>query len=1099
MGAFLAAQTVSTEILGQVRDPSGAAVPGAIVTAKRGAAGDNRTARTNEAGLYLFALVEPGEYEISCGAPGFKTALRRDVVLQLQQKARVDFQLQIGDQVETVEVAGAAPLLHTEDAALGLVIEGKRLVDLPINGRNFAHLAALMPGVILGGSRMGLDGMGGQILGQTIAIAANGQRDVAQQITLDGVIATEPRVNTMLFTPSVEAIAEFRVQTATYSAEYGMNSGAQVQVAIRSGANALHGTVFEFLRNDRLDARGFFLPAGQPKNRLRRNQFGAVVSGPLARNRTFWLGNWEARRERRGTPALLRVPTPAMREGDFSEILTPGNRWYPQVPNPAATNQIRVPGGAAPFPDNVIPPSLIHRIARNLLTATKGSPLPEGGFLRLPNLEAQARAQNRAENLGGTSDLGVDSDQFLGRLDHQFSERDRVFGRYILQDTTQASTPLARVNRGVLQARAQNLAIGWARHLGATALNDFRYGYNRAASSDTALFTNTEFTQRDLGLDFRVVGDGNRTLRKDEEGLPSINILGFTGIGDGNAGTDVHQVHHLADSLILSRGKHNLKLGGEYRYNFLDRAISGSRGTLTFNRQIQGIPDAFAAFLLGYPDSTATAQGAPPLFARQNRFGIYFQDDWKVAPRLSLNLGLRYDLFTSVQDVQGKFRNLDFSRAARLGGEFAPMLWPDPNVQAALYDIPYLQIMPRVGLAWQARSALVVRAGAGQFYNVQQMNNFSILNLQPPFSGSTQYLNDRMNPRATLDNPFAGSPVSQPAALITLGNLQSNGRSRYLNNDTWQWTLEVEKAFGASLVGALAYVGSKSSNVDVTIANFNHPDPGPGNIDARRPLRFYVDSREPGRLLPLGTVRRLDTSENASYHALQARAERRHSRGLTLVASYAFQKWIAVGYGANEAAAFTVAPPQDPRNLRGSRGRAALDQRHRIVASYVYEIPLRRQRQGVAAGLVGGWSLTGSVQLASGFPFTVLQSGDLHNTGFSTGARPHLVSGQSLEPERRSIDRWFNPAAFRPSVLEYGNAGVNLFDAPARKEWVFGLFKDFRVREGHRLQLRYEAFNFLNTPQFSAPERSLGNPSFGRVTSTLANNREMQFGLKYLF
>src|SRR5262249_36340721 len=323
------------------------------------ATGDVRTTTTNETGNYVFPLLEIGEYEITCSVSGFKTEVARGVVLQLQEKARINFQMQVGEQVEMMEVRGVASLLRTEDATLGSVVDSKRVVDLPLNGRNFGQLATLMPGVGIG-SRMGLDGQGGvPIPGQLVAIAANGQRDINQNATLDGVVGTEPRNGTMPFVPSIEAIEEFKVQSAVYSAEYGMASGAQVNVAIKSGTNKLHASVFEFVRNDLFDARGFFLPPEQTKNKLRRNQYGGVASGPIIRNKTLWCFKGEAGGDGGAPPAVASVPTLDMRAGDLPETLQRETRWYPSDSNPASTRAIRAPGSAAPFPNNIIPASLI--------------------------------------------------------------------------------------------------------------------------------------------------------------------------------------------------------------------------------------------------------------------------------------------------------------------------------------------------------------------------------------------------------------------------------------------------------------------------------------------------------------------------------------------------------------------------------------------------------------------------------------------------------------------------------------------------------------------------------------------------------------------
>jgi hypothetical protein len=1121
---ILLGQTVSTEIMGLVTDSSGAVIPGAALTVRRAATGDVRTTTANATGNYGFPLLDIGEYEITCAAPGFKTEIRRGIALQLQQKARIDFQMQVGDQVETVEIRGAPPLLRTEDATLGSVIESKRVSELPLNGRNFSQLATLMPGVTLGTSRIGANGQGGTpIPGQTVQVAANGQRDIQQNVTMDGVVATEPRINTMSFTPSIEAIEEFKVQSAVYSAEYGFNSGAQVNVAIKSGTNTVHGTLFEFLRNDRFDARGFFLAPGQAKNKLRRNQYGVVASGPVVRDKTFWLLNWDARRERRATPALGSVPTGAMRIGDFSEFLEPRNRWYPGDANPAATRTVRAPGDTAPFPNNIIPPSRINRVSNNLLTWKEKSPFPEGGFIPYPNIEALARASRSTLNLAGADLLNIDSDQFLGRFDHRFGDNDRVFARYVIVNALADQNPLPRLSQTIFDNRSQNLALSWTKIISATILNDLRYGYNKTHTDFLGPLTNVGFDMRALGLDFRVVGDNNRTLKPNEEGLPIINITGFTGINyvrEPGQLDDVY-VHEIADSVTLNRGKHNFKFGGVYRYNIGGSARANlPRGQIDFTRDIVGIPDGFAAFLLGYQSSARSAEGQPALISRQDKFALYWLDDFKATSRLTINLGVRWDFYGHVydKDVLGRIRTLSFAdgKARTIAGRFVPMLIPNPGDSSPLYDINWRQVMPRLGIAYRLNDRTVLRTGAGQFYNANQLNNFQILNLQPPLSGSSVIDNDRQNPRGTIDNPFAGSSTQSPAALLMLGNEQaSNGnRSRFQNNDLWQWTAEIERIWGRNLVTGVAYVGSKGTHIDTTRTNYNNPDPGLGDIQARRPIQSYTDSAAPDKVLSLGTLRYLDSSSNSSYHALQLRAEERSSQGLTFVASFNYQKAIGVGYSVNESGPFSNNVPQDPRNINGDRGRFNLDQRFRFVFSQVWELPVFRNRRGIIGAVLGGWAVNGIVQLTSGFPVTVNQSGDSQNTGSTSTPRPHVAPGQKVDRvmEDRTLSRWFNTDAFVRSKcngcsgeglfigpLGYGNAGVGTFDAPGQKTWDFGFFKQFRLHERHLIQFRWEAFNFLNTPQFSAPGRTLGNATFGQISSTITGNREMQFGLKYSF
>ena len=514
----LVAQTVSTEILGLVTDSSGAVIPAATVKITRLATGEVRTTATNGSGNYVFPVLEIGEYEVTCSASGFKTEVVRSVTIELQQQARLDFHLQVGERAEIVEVTAAGSLLRTEDATMGSVIESRRVVELPLNGRNFSQLATLMPGVIFGTSRIGVTQQGGvPIPGQTVQIAAEGQRDIQQRATIDGVVTTEPRTNTMTYLPSIEAIEEFKVQSAVYSAEYGVNSGAQINVAIKSGTNNLHGTLFEFVRNDKFDARGFFLPPTQTKNKLRRNQYGGVGSGRIKKDRTFWLVNFESRRERRATPDAAAVATAAMRGGDFSELLQAGNRWYPSSTAPVL---IGLPG-SAPFPGNIIPPSMLNPVSLNLLTSKNKSPYSYGGYLPLPTSDAQAFAIHSPINLFGTDPLNVDSNQYLARFDHRFGVNDRVFVHYILVNASAASSPLAIASTTLTDNRSQNVGFGWTKILSPSMVNDLRYGYNRTHTEYGGPLTSNGFDQQALGLNFLVNG---RPLKSNENGLPIIAI-----------------------------------------------------------------------------------------------------------------------------------------------------------------------------------------------------------------------------------------------------------------------------------------------------------------------------------------------------------------------------------------------------------------------------------------------------------------------------------------------------------------------------------------------------------------------------------------------
>lgn len=1121
ISGVLVGQTVSTQILGLVTDPAGAVIPGATITARRPATGDVRTTKTNESGNYVFPLLDVGDYEVTCGAPGFKTEARSGITLEIQQKLRLDFQLQIGQQAERVEVTGAAPLLRTEDATLGSVIEERRLLELPTNGRNFAQTATLQAAVVYGTSRMGVDGQQTMALrampGQIVGLSANGQLDIRQNITLDGVSAVDGFKNAMLFVPSIEAVEEFKVQSAVYSAEFGMNSGAQASVIIKSGTNQFHGTAFEFLRNSDMDARNFFLPAPRVKNVLHRNQFGGVVSGRIKKDKTFWLFNYEGRREIRDTANQYTVPTVAMRGGDFSELLKPGNRWYPTTN--VANLVITPPGSSAPLPNNIIPASMIYAPSQNLLTYKNTSPFSYGGFLALPNSDAQAQAANNTFNLIGSDAQIMNSDAYLGRFDQRLGDNDRIFARYVMVQSAWTQLPLTQVSQVVTQYRAQNFGFGYTKILSPTVLNEARFGYNRVRAFSVEPQTNSNFNIADVGLDFRVIGDGNRTLTPVEQGVPSLSITGFTGIGSGNVAININELYNGSDNLTISRGKHNFKFGVEVREGRVDTEQGNTpRGTASFTRDLVGIPDAFAAFMLGYPYNAQSAQGLPIAWIHQQKWGLYWLDDFKATPKLTINFGLRWDLYGEATDAAGHIRNLSFANSdmQTVNGQKYPMLLPNPKTTADLYNINWKQFMPRLGIAYRFSDRMVLRMGAGHFYSPQQMNNFNPLELNPPYSGFVVFQNTTTNP-LTLGNLMGGpSATAGPQSITMLGELQASqgNRSAYRNTEIWQWTMEIERSLGKDFVGAVTYVGSAGANLDMGIANWNNPDPGLGTVQTRRPLQYYVDSQAPTVLLPVSTILMYTNGVNSNYQSLQTRLEKRYAKGLTFNAAFVYQKAISVGYSVNESPAYGSNYTQDPRDRLGDRGRSGIDQRFRFIFSHVWNIPWFRSAKGPKNWILGGWAINGIVQLQSGLPVTVTQSADGQNTGSSSNERPNIIPGQTVARvmDGRSLSQWFNTAAFVQSKcngctgtgtfvgpLGYGNAGVYLFDTPAQKTWDFALLREFKIREGHTLQFRWEVFNFLNTPQFGAPGRTFGVAGFGVITTTVMNNREMQLGLKYRF
>ena len=656
-------QTTSTTILGTVQDSSGSVIAGAKITLLNIRTGVKAETTSTSSGDYTFPLINIGDYTVSAEISGFKSASRNGVLVQINEKVRVDFKMEVGQVNERIQVTAEIAQLKTDEASLGNVIEQRRLVELPVNGRNVGNLAVLQPGVMFG-SRGGLDGQTGggggiPIPGQTIAIVANGQRETNQHATLDGVVATEARVNTVPFSPSPEAMEEVKVLTGSYSAEYGFNSGAQLIMVMRSGSNELHGSAYEFLRNENLDAenyfQNYFTPAGAarlPKPAFRQNQFGGVISGPViipkiynGKNKTFFMFNYEGRRTSNpGIAGTALVPSNRMRSGDFSELLGIRN----SAGNPAPVTIVD-PLTGTPFPGNIIPASRITSTGKSLTSYWEAPQTvldnPLVGF-----------------NYRGVGSRNIDDTQYFTKIDHNISDRDKVMFRYATNLPEYLITPPAspQFTYRVL-GRNNNIATQWVHIFTPSVINEFRYGYSTSRDDSFNPRANTNFDLSTIGLDaFRVITDGNRKLTPREAGLPNINVTSFQGLSeqDGGNGFDDNRLHQFSNNVSINFGAHAFKFGGELRLISLFRgAANVPRGSFEFGDAIAN--NAYAALLLGVPTATNSPEGLPLTDVRQKRMGFYFNDDWKASKRLTLNLGLRYEYNTAATDVRGLWRSAE--------------------------------------------------------------------------------------------------------------------------------------------------------------------------------------------------------------------------------------------------------------------------------------------------------------------------------------------------------------------------------------------------------------------------------------------------------
>ncbi len=1035
------AQTADTAILGTVTDGSGAVVPAANIEISQPATGFTRSVATGTSGYYEIRYLIPGEYVVGVAASGFSTQRRTGVVLQVGQLARVDFSLTLGAVSESVSVTTTGALLNTENATLGQVVAPETIANMPLNGRRFIDLAALAPGVTLQSTAS-----------QDIATAA-GTRDTTMQMDFDGVTAVANRWAVAHLFPPVDAIQEFRVQTGNYSAEYGGNGGANVNVQFVSGTNKQHGVLYDYFRNNAMDARDYFRPEPLAKNPLRRNQFGAVISGPIRKDKTFFMASFEGVRQFSGSVGTGIVLTPAQRAGNFAGST---------ITDPLSGN--------APFANGMIPSSRLDPVAISFLNQ----------FMPLPNLAG-------VNNYSYSTPSRINGNEGLTRIDHRIGN-DQITGHFILQDyPTQAIS--AALVPSYSYERAWNGGGQYVHVFTPNLLNEFRIGYYRKITWVTGPRSHTSFTPADVGIQGLSKG-GPGTGELVGVGFPILSISGYQTIADtGNGPGDASRTYQYVDNLSKFTGNHSLKFGVDVRRLLLDAATTNwPFGQFNYTSNIAG--NAAAAYVLGYPYQVLTPEGFPTSKTRAWRSFFYAQDDWKVSRKLTLNIGLRYDLLGMPVEVNGVSRTLAWNVPGSIG---TPVLWPAPGQVASLWNNEHWHWAPRIGFAYRLNDRTVVRGGYGIFTAANQFDNMDVFQLNPPAAGSITLTNPALNPIATIQNP-------EPAALFPkpiLWNVTTLPPDKFRVNPYIQnWNMTIQREFGRHDSLNVAYVGSKGTYLDTSITNWNSPQPGPGDIQSRRPWPTW------------GRIRELRTDANSEYHALQAQYQHQFYSGLSITASYAWGHMIdTVGDETNGDRAMI----QNPNVYE--RGNSLYDIPQRLVVSYLYELPVGKSWKGALGAIFGGWSLSGLVTVQHGPPIWVAQANDLQNDdgtaqnstyfGSNSTERPNFIPGVPLTVSNANPARWFNTAAFTPSILQYGDTPRNpagLY-APGLANLDQTVFKSFKMpyREGHQLQFRAEMFNILNIPHFAAPNSALGTGGFGTITSTSNTNRLIQLALRYSF
>lgn len=1056
-------------ITGLVTDSTGAAVPGAKIVVVNRDTNESRFTETGETGTYTVGPLRVGTYEITVEKAGFKKAVWKGIALHAQDRVRADFQLQLGQIAEVVSVTAEAPLLQTETASLSHVVGQREIRELPLNGRNFQQLAWLTAGVMP--ATRSRDRESG--------FNAHGQPMTQNSFIVDGVdnnnnvMGMQDR-KMQVVVPSLDAVAEFKVQTSNYSAEFGRNSGAVMIVSIKSGANQFRGTAFEYLRNNLFDARDTFNYVDRDGDGkadpevLKQNQFGATFGGPIRRDKTFFFGSWEGRRERRAQTDLAIVPSAAERAGQFSSSLT----------------ILRDPRNGQPFPGNQIPRDRFDATAARMLELW-----PQ------PNFAGSGTRQNFIRNPA----WNTTRDQVDVRVDHNFSEKDKVFGRFSLNrfDNLRDSVfPLParggqNNDRAFDDNDARSVAFSYTRLFTPTLLNEFRYGFIRQ-KVDKRELSKEPLSEVTAQFGIRGILGSDRLF-----GLPEFSFgggIGYQGLGEPGSMPNfkISQVHQYLDNVSWNRGNHNFKLGADLRWNRSDIfGGSGAHGSFSFDGQFTRI--SFADFLLGLP---ASANLTTLLIGnmRFRNYMVYAMDDWKLTPRLTLNLGLRYELTTPWMEKYNNMNTLvidprpDFNTIRTAG--YCGDSWSCRG----LVNTDTNNWAPRIGIAYQATRRTAVRAGFGTFYGGQGslgaasrgVNNWPYNRRVVAQSTSTRpalQLSDGFPPN------FLGDTTTPPANLNW-----TVWQTNFPAPTIYQWNFAVQQELFRDLSLTAAYVGSSSSYI-MEGYNWNGSPPGPPATERQRrviPLWNNIDVQSP--------------YGHGSYHGLDVQLERRYTSGLSLSTAYTWSHSIdnvpeQFGSGGGGL--------QDFRNFSQSRGNSNFDYRHRFVAGTVYELPFGQgrkwmNRDGVLNQIFGGWQLSGLLSAQTGHYFTITVPNArtrLGATGVGNWWPDRIKSGRL---DQRTADRWFDTSAFvlprdPDGTFRFGNAGRAILNGDGLFNLDLGLMKNFVISERFQLQFRWETFNLTNTPTLGDPNTNLESPDFGKVRGTDSVPRQMQFALRLSF
>jgi len=1107
-------QSNYASLSGAVFDPQQKAIPGASVQVTSDSTQASRQATTNDQGIFQVTGLLPGEYKFSVQATGF-APLTQSVTLEVGQQVTFDVNLKLSSLSTSVDVeTQTVNVLRTTDASVGEVVEPTSIRNLPLNGRMLIDLVLTVPGTHEAhGAQTGDMSPLYWRPGQRSAVSIGGNRPNANYFLLDGATNTDPTFNTLNLSPSPDAVQEFKVQTGSYMAEMGGAGGGQINIVTRTGTNEFHGTGYEFLRNDVLDARTF--NEMDMSNHLVRNNFGGSFSGPIVRNKSFFFFNYEGLRHTKSETMIATVPTEDEINGNFEMSGATIYNPFSSRPNPDfdPTRPIS-PGNPQiirdPFTDNVIPQNLIDPKAALFLSKYIPRPNLEMGMMgcgmTMMGAPTVVGAGMDCNNYMDVRNEHHVTDQATIRFDQTLKGGDSLFARYSFS-SERGFMPQNLPGFGALHDNlSQNGTIGWTRIISPNMVNIATITASRLSMHRTSENSFTNDIVSELGI--TGVGFGG----EGAFGAPWFNVQGFSGMGDTFIATPMHAwdtILEARDSLSWQVGRHSLKFGASYRHFiwpmwgfFQNRGYyQFTNGFTTQTATNDGTGSALASFLLGLPAVKQRQAGIPQMQLRQWYADAFVQDTFQVTRNTTIQVGLRYEYMSPLVDIRYANTNLVFKDGVPfvfIGGQ--------QGFPKGLNYANKLKFAPRAGISHNFHNhGIVLHAAFGIFFTPVDMNTWCNQRHNVPYVFPETQQSDNFTPApGIVASHFNFGPAVLGITTVSFAAFEAKAPAQYIE----QWSGSIEKSLGGETTLELGYLGSHGLHLQRSHLINNAP-PGPGAIGPRRPFRTL--SFLPGMVLPdniaianttfpVSGINLLENSAQSWYHAGYVNVRRRFARGWTFLANYTFSKNLSDAPDFRSPM-FESAAPQNNANLNLEKG-LACDIRHRFALSAVYSLPALG-KSGFAHAVTKDWRLSTIYQAQSGFPLTISVFGDTANAGTLLGENPVRANytGQPVfGPGTRTADMWFNTAAFTtPAAFAFGDVGRNTVNGPGRQTLDLALQREFSMTETIRLQVRAEAFNALNHTNLGTPNRFVNTPQFGTITEAATPGREIQLGLRVSF